>query len=73
MLDWIQVAGSSRIVAMAYDATSETIYVRFPNNTEWFYAGCPQQIWEEFSGPNTSKGQYISTVLNGHPNGRWVG
>jgi KTSC domain len=72
MLDWIPVTGSSRIVAMAYDPTTETIHVRFPNNVEWWYAACPPHIWEEFSSPNTSKGQYISQVLNGHSNGRSV-
>jgi len=35
------VAGSSRIVAEAYDPEAETIYVRFPDGVEWFYAACP--------------------------------
>ena len=32
MIEWIPVSGSTRIVAEAYDAEAERIYVRFP---EW--------------------------------------
>jgi len=34
MIEWIPVAGSSRIVAEAYDAESERIFVRFPDGVE---------------------------------------
>lgn len=44
-----------------------------PDGPEWWYGSCPQLTWEEFSSPNTSKGQYINQVLNGHPNGRYIG
>ncbi len=71
MFDWIPVTDSSRIIAMAFDGDSETIYVRFPNGKEWWYAGCPRHVWEEFAAPGTSKGQYIAQVLNGHSNGAW--
>jgi hypothetical protein len=73
MLEWIPVVGSTRIIAMAYDPTAETIYVRFPNNAEWWYAGCPPHVWEEFSAEATSKGQFIARVLNAHANGSWAG
>ena len=69
MLDWIDVVDSERIVAMAYDAATETIYVRFPNGVEWFYAQCPVTTWEEFGV--SSKGLYIHNVLNYRPNGRF--
>ena len=67
------VSGSTRIVAEAYDADAETIYVRFPNGVEWWYAACPPQVWGEFSAPAQSRGQYIQNVLNFKPNGRHAG
>jgi len=73
MLDWIPVGDSTRIVAMAYDELTEVIYVRFPGGVEWFYANAPRHLWEEFSSPGTSKGQYIHRVLDHHPNGRYAG
>ena len=73
MLEWTPVTGSARIVAEAYDANTEMIYVRFPNGVEWWYAACPPHVWEEFSSPGQSRGQYISKVLNFKPNGRHGG
>lgn len=69
-LEWIPISGSRRIIAMAYDSVSETIYVEFPDGgVVWHYGGCPSHIWYEFvSAP--SKGSYIHLVLNGCPNGR---
>lgn len=69
MIEWIPVAGSTRVVAIAYDAEQEIIYVRFPNGKDWRYEGCPKQVWEEFSAPSTSKGTFIHQVLNHRPNG----
>lgn len=71
-LEWVPVEGSSRITAMAYDATTETIYVQFPNGKKWHYDGCPTPIWEEFRA-TPSKGQYIAQILNHRPNGQYVG
>jgi len=73
MIEWISVSGSIRIVAEAYDPDTETIYVRFPNGVEWWYAACPPHVWEEFSSPGQSRGQYIARVLNFKPNGRHAG
>lgn len=70
MIDWIQIADSARVVAIAWDQESETIYAQFPNGVQWWYSECPERIWEEFSSPTQSKGEYIHRVLNGHPNGR---
>jgi KTSC domain-containing protein len=72
-IEWIAVTGSSRIVAEAYDPETETIYVRFPNGVEWQYQACPPQVWEAFTAPGQSRGQYISQVLNYKPNGRYAG
>lgn len=73
MIEWIPVANSSRIVAEAYDPATETIYVRFPNGVEWWYSACPPHVWEEFTAPGQSRGQYINNVLNHKPNGRHAG
>lgn len=70
MIEWIAVSGSTRIVAEAYDAGTETIYVRFPNGIEWYYAGCPPHVWAEFTRPGQSRGKYISEVLNNKRHGR---
>jgi len=72
VIDWIPVGGSERIVAEAYDPQTETIYVRFPDGIEWWYAACPIQVWEEFTSPGQSRGQYIYRVLNFKPNGRFA-
>lgn len=73
MIDWIPVSGSDRIVAEAYDSDSETIYVRFPSGVEWQYSACPLQVWEAFTAPGQSRGQYIAQVLNHKPHGRYGG
>ncbi len=73
MIEWSHVTGSTRIIAEAYDPETETIYVRFPNGVEWWYAACPQRVWEEFTSPGQSRGQYIGSVLNFKPNGRYGG
>lgn len=72
MINWISVQDSSRIIAMAYNSSTETIYVRFPNGVEWWYGNCPKLVWEDFSAPGTSKGRYIHQVLDHHPNGRLI-
>ena len=70
MIEWIPVLNSTRIVAEAFEASAETIYVRFPNGVEWWYSACPEQVWLEFTAPGQSKGKYIAQVLNHKPNGR---
>jgi hypothetical protein len=73
MINWIPVSGSTRIVAEAYSPEAETIYVRFSDGVEWSYAACPPHVWEEFTAPGQSRGQYIHRVLNFKPNGRYSG
>jgi len=73
MIEWIPVDGSSRIVAEAYDIENETIFVRFPDGTEWCYSACPPAVWEEFTALGQSRGQYIAQVLDAKPNSRWNG
>lgn len=73
MIDWIPVTGSSWIVAEAYDVATETIYVRFDNGAEWTYSACPPNVWEEFTAPGQSRGQYFHRVLKFKPNARYTG
>ena len=73
MIEWIPVTGSTVIVAEAYDAETETIYVRFANGAEWSYSACPASTWEEFTAPGQSRGQYINKVLKFKPNSRYGG
>lgn len=73
MIEWTPVDGSSRIVAEAYVAETETILVRFPDGVEWAYSGCIPQVWQEFTAPGQSRGEYIARVLDAKPNGRWTG
>ena len=73
MIQWIAVDGSTRIVAEAYIAETETILVRFPDGVEWAYSACPPVVWAEFTAPGQSRGQYIARVLDAKPHGRWQG
>lgn len=73
MIEWTHISDSQRVIAVAYDAEQETIYVRFPNGVEWWYSGCPLPVWDEFNAPGTSKGRFIKDVLDARPNGRWLG
>jgi hypothetical protein len=73
MTDWTSVDGSSRIVAEAYIPETETILVRFPTGVEWAYSACPPAVWEEFTAPGQSRGEYIAQVLDAKPMGRWNG
>ncbi len=70
--DWQPVAGSSRVIAIAYDQEHETIFVRFPDNVEWWYQGCSPEVWQRFSSPEVSKGRFIHQVLDRLPNGRYL-
>ncbi len=63
-IDWQDVSGSDRVVAVAYVADQELICVRFPNGVEWCYNGCTQDEYDAFSESATSKGGYINDVLN---------
>lgn len=71
-LEWRPV-DSTRIVAEAYDPETETIYVRFPDGVEWCYEACPADIWEAFTAPGQSRGQFIHNVLDHKPNHRYAG
>jgi hypothetical protein len=73
VIEWRVVEGSKRIVAEAFSPDTETILVRFPGGVEWAYSACTAAVWEEFTAPGQSRGQYIAQVLNAKPNGRWNG
>lgn len=73
MIEWIPVAGSTRIVAEAYDVEAERILVRFKGGVEWWYGACPPSVWAQFTAPGQSRGQFIHQVLDHKPNGRYSG
>jgi hypothetical protein len=73
MIEWLPVAGSERIVAESYLPDQETILVRFPDGVEWSYSACSPRVWEEFTAPGQSRGEFIARVLDAKPNGRWAG
>ncbi|MDF3319901.1 KTSC domain-containing protein [Rhodococcus sp. C3V] len=68
-LNW-QSVESTRIVAEAFDPGTETIYVRFPSGIEWYYEACPLDVWEAFTAPGQSRGQFIHQTLDYKPNNR---
>ncbi|WP_220036525.1 MULTISPECIES: KTSC domain-containing protein [unclassified Curtobacterium] len=71
-IEW-RFVESTRIVAEAYDADTETIYVEFPRTgVQWWYSDCPPDIWEQFTASGQSRGQFIHEVLNYKPHGRYA-
>jgi hypothetical protein len=63
---------STRIVAEGYDPDVETIYVEFPKGgVQWWYGACTPDVWEQFTAPGQSRGQFIHQILDGKPNGRY--
>lgn len=73
MIEWSPVEESKRIVAEAYLPDAETILVRFPDGVEWAYSACPPAVWQEFTAPGQSRGEYIARILDAKPNQRWTG
>lgn len=72
MFEWIPVV-SEAITAEGFDPETDTIYVRFAGGREYWYSGCPQHVWEEFTAPGQSRGDYINKVLRFKQNGRYSG
>jgi KTSC domain len=69
MIEWRSV-DSKAISAEAYDPATETIYVRFHNGAEWGYDACPTDVWESFTTPGQSRGQFLNEVLKHKPERR---
>jgi len=69
MLEWEPV-DSTWIAAEAYDAAAECIYVRFEDGVEWCYEACPLDVWQAFTAPGQSRGQYLNRVLKYKPGNR---
>ena len=67
-MDWLDVEGSSVIVAEAYDPATETIFVRFKSGDEWWYRACSLEEWEAFR--QGSRGAYLNAVLKTKLSGR---
>ena len=70
MIEWKSTA-SSWVVAEAYSADEETIFVKFKDGACWAYQACPLSVWEEFTAPAQSRGQYINNVLKFKPGGKY--
>lgn len=68
MLDWTPVTDSSRVSAIAYRESAEQVFVRFHDGVEWCYEQCPLHTWRVFASAGTSKGKFISSVLDKLPN-----
>lgn len=66
MIDW-QTVESKVIAAEAYDPETETIYLRFHSGAEWGYDACPPDVWERFTAPGQSRGQFFNEVLKHKP------
>jgi len=71
MFEWLPIT-STAITAIGFDPDAETIYVRFTDGKEWWYAACSQQVWDEFTAPGQSAGSFLHKVLKGKPNGRYA-
>ncbi len=71
-IEWVDVTGSDRIVAMAYGAKDAAIFVRFTDGVEWRYENCSQEEYEQFSDSSQSKGKYIHHILNKKPHSKLV-
>lgn len=61
-----------RIVAEAHDPEAETIYVRLPERRRVVLCSVPPDVWERFTVPSQSRGEFIAEVLDHKPNGRFV-
>jgi len=68
-IDW-QPVESKAITAEAYDPETETIYLRFHDGAEWGYDACPPDVWEAFTAPGQSRGQFFHQVLKHKPQRR---
>jgi hypothetical protein len=68
-IEWRSI-DSQAISAEAYDAQTETIYLRFHNGAEWAYDACPQDVWEAFTALGQSRGQFLNRVLKDKPQRR---
>lgn len=65
-LSWIEM-DSSTVDSAAFDLDLEVIYVRFKSGATYRYDQCPQHVWEEFTTPGQSAGQYLNNTLRHKP------
>ena len=68
-INWQPVV-SDAVTHEAYDSDSEAIYLRFNDGAEWRYEECPVHVWEEFTAPGQSRGQYFHRVLKFKPSSK---
>jgi hypothetical protein len=65
-VEWIEVAGSTLVAAIAYDDAAERIYVRLHSGDAFYFEDCDVTLWRQFQSPAISKGQFIESVLEHH-------
>jgi hypothetical protein len=69
MLEWIE-RDSSFIEAIAYEAETEVIYLRFDGGVEWAYEYCSAEEWEQLNDLEQSAGKFFHSVLKAKPQHR---
>lgn len=60
-MNW-QSVSSSNIDAIAYDASSSTLYVRFNSGTTYSYSGVPQSVYNGLMTA-ASHGSYLANHI----------
>lgn len=72
-VEWIDVAGSTIVAAIAYDDAAERIYVRLHSGDEVYFEDCDVTLWQQFQSPAVGKGEFIKNVLEHHAYSRVPG
>jgi hypothetical protein len=65
-VEWMNVAGSTIVAAVAYDDAAERIYVRLHSGDVVYFEDCDAALWQRFQSPALSKGEFIKNVLEHH-------
>lgn len=66
-LAWFPVK-SSNVAAVAYDATTSTLYVKFKSGPTWKYAPVPESVYTTFFVV-PSAGRYFAEAVKGRYQG----
>jgi KTSC domain len=66
MSDWMQVLGSSHVIAIRYHEPSRECWVKFAGEVVYVYEDVSPEEWEELVH-SSSKGKFVNLVLRrGH-------
>jgi len=61
---WQAIDGSSVVAAAYYDEAARRIFVRTHRGLTQGFEGCSEEEWADFMADHTSKGEYLTRVLN---------